>query len=98
MTLIAKANAIKAALSLPPDMAPVAAIGAACEMMGHVPERGTTMPAIADALIEQIGCAVETPSTAPATQPPPDSTAAAATYGGDDAGSWVLLEPVEALA
>ena len=77
MTLVAKANAIKAALSLPPDMAPVAAIGAACEMMGFVPERGSTLPAIADALITQIGCTVES-VTAPTAPTPPDTAAAAA--------------------
>ena len=47
---IAKVDAIKAALSLPPDifMPPAAAIGAACEMMSFVPERGTPLPATAD--------------------------------------------------
>ena len=75
MTLVARADAIKAALSLPPEMPPGAAIGTACEMMGFVPERGTPLPAIADALMEQIGCTVET-ATVP-TSPTTPGTAAA---------------------
>ena len=58
-------GAIKAALQLPPDVGIVDALATACTQMGHVPKSSDTLPAIADRLMEMIGCTVATTAAAP---------------------------------
>ena len=48
MSLVAKANALKAELSLPSKMSAVQTIVAACEMMQIVAEPGESLPSLAD--------------------------------------------------
>ena len=47
MALLVKVEAIKKAVSLPPDMELMATYGAACELMGIFFERDMPLPAIA---------------------------------------------------
>ena len=66
MSLREKVAAIVGALGMPPDMAAIQAISAACELLVIAPESTTPLPQIADELIGVIGCDV-----APAAPPPP---------------------------
>ena len=70
VSLLAKVAAIKTSLHLPPELELLSTLGKASELMGVVHEPGTTLPQMADALIDAIGCTV--PEAAPAAaQPPP---------------------------
>ena len=58
MSLVAKANALKAELGLPPDMPSRQAILAACEMMQITAEPSESLPSIADRVVAAVGCTV----------------------------------------
>ena len=58
MSLVAKANALKKELGIPPSMSAAQAVMTACEMMQIVSEPGESLPSIADRVIEAVGCEV----------------------------------------
>ena len=65
MSLVAKADALKAELCLPPDMAAFHTIAAAAEIMQIVAEPGESLPSLADRVVEAVGCVVTTVTPAP---------------------------------
>ena len=65
-TLLEKVAAIKKALSIPPSLELVPAIGTALEMIGLVAERGEPLPQLADRIIAAVGCTVEVATAAQA--------------------------------
>eukprot|EP00966_Prymnesium_polylepis_P288512 6664243-Prymnesium_polylepis.1 len=78
MSFLAKVDAVKRALGLPPDMPALQAVGAACELMGIVPCTGSTLPV----MLELVEAALGQPSTgAAATATMADTAAMAATAG-----------------
>ena len=58
MSLVAKANALKAELGLPSDMRAAQAIAAACEMMQMAAEEGESLTSLADRVVAAVGCEV----------------------------------------
>ena len=50
----------------------IAVLKAACDVMGITPKQGQTLPDIADALVEAVGCEVGPPAIPPAATPPPE--------------------------
>ena len=56
---MAKANALKAELGIPPDMPAAAAISAACEVMQIIREQGESLPDLADRVVAAVGCVVD---------------------------------------
>ena len=79
MSLVAKANALKAELGLPPDMPAAAAISAAREIMQIIPEQGESLPHLVDRVVAAVGCVVApAPAAAPAPALAPPAAAAPA--------------------
>ena len=55
-SLVAKANALKAELSLPVELSATKAVAAACEVMQIVAEPGESLPSLADRVVAAVGC------------------------------------------
>ena len=55
LSLVAKANALKAELGLPPEIPAAQAISTACEIMQIVAEPNELLPSIADRVVAAVG-------------------------------------------
>jgi|EP00966_Prymnesium_polylepis_P084554 hypothetical protein len=92
MSFLAKVDAVKRAVGLPPEMPALQAVGAACELMGIVPCTGSTLPL----MLELVEAALGLPSTGAAATATTAATAATADESSSSAAASAVLEPPEA--